>query len=409
MPALFVESPSYSSEQPHTKKEGIEQSYLLLDVQREIQRAIDEIDRNLAAAAKDLSRTGLGSPEASSVLARICPASRSPYLVDCCTVDSKGRILAIEPQSFKESEGADISGQEQIVRLHRTKQPVMSRTIAMVEGFDAVDLEQPVFSETGELMGSVSVLIKPEVLLAGVVQPAVKGFPVDIWVMERDGRTLYDSDEKEIGKNLFQDYLYKPFEKLRSLAKKMSSDPSGTGYYSFYRKDSDTVINKHASWTTVGLHGTEWRVVMIQEAAEGQPMAQAESAPADIGEIIENLCADPELQNALARDDEAKAVSIFKKAFEQTPELYSVQWIDAHSVNRFGYPTENSLRDYSFREGRSAGDDQFRAAVDRGRKSSFELPMLEGGAGVFYLHPVRSGDQYLGIVYAIRKENAKTP
>ena len=100
---------------------------------------------------------------------------------------------------------------------------------------------------------------------------------------------------------------------------------------------------------------------------------------------------------------------IFKRLFEETSGIYSIQWVDTSSINRFGYPPENSLRDYSFQEGRSFGDEQFKAALAAREESIFRLPLVEGGKGTFYLHPIYSGDQYLGMIYAIRKEPAKVP
>lgn len=409
--ALLIQSRTANgSEQPNPPTAASPFPSLLVTVQQQIQTTLEEVDKKLAAVAKELVGTGPAHPGVRAVLGRICPNPAQPYLIDCCTVDPKGKILAVEPQDFKGSEGADISGQEQIVRLHCTKQPVMSRALAMVEGFDAVDLEQPILSQSGELLGSVSVLINPETFLASVITPAIQGFPVQIVVMEKDGRILYDADEGEIGKNLFQDALYKPFKELQDLGRRIAKEPSGSGSYAFYEEGSEkTVVTKRATWNTIGIHGTEWRLVMIQKATEDLVSKIGTIDPSGVPELIGKLCANAELQNALALGDEAKALSIFKKFTEEKPGLYSVQWLDVSGTNRFGYPPENSLRDYHLQESRSPGDNLFKAALADRKESAFELPLEEGGMGTFYLHPIYSGENYLGMLYVILKKEAKAP
>jgi hypothetical protein len=376
---------------------------LLQKVQQEVENVLEEIDHNLGASAKELARTGLDSPEARSILAGMCPSASYPFLVDCCTVDSKGRMLLVEPARYRSSEGADISGQEQIIRLHATKRPVMSRTIAMVEGFDAIDLEQPILSRSGEFMGSVSMLIRPEALLASVIQPAIKGYPVNIWVVETNGRILYDGHEREIGRNLFHDPSYKPFKDLQSLGARIAAEPAGQGNYEYYEKGPDSpVVTKRAAWTTVGLHGTEWRLVLAHVA---DSVAESEgSSNFSVLDRIGKLCVDAELQKALARQDKPVGLSKFKKFYEENPGLYSIQWIDPKGKNRFGYPPENSIENASIRKHELLTDRPFLEAIAGKVATVVELPLGEGGVGVFHLHPIYWGEQYLGMVYAISRK-----
>ena len=62
--------------------------------------------------------------------------------------------MALEPQIYHSYEGADIAKQEQVVRLHQTKLPVMSLNMPMVQGSDAVDLEWPIMGEGKAMKGS---------------------------------------------------------------------------------------------------------------------------------------------------------------------------------------------------------------------------------------------------------------
>jgi len=382
--------------------EVLQASPLLLEVQQKVQKVLEELDHSLAASARELAQTGLGAPEARSILAEMCPNAHYPFLVDCCTVNSRGRMLLVEPAAYKSCEGADISSQEQIVRLHATKQPVMSRTIAMVEGFCAIDMEQPVFSRSGEFLGSVSMLINSEALFASIIPPAIKGYPVNIWVVETNGRILYDGHEEEIGRNLFEDSLYTPFQDLRALGARIAAEPSGEGSYAYYQKGSGSpIVNKRASWTTVGLHGTQWRLVLAHEVGTNETAKSKAPVASHVLDRIGKLCADTELQKALARGDKAIGLYKFKEFYNENPGLYSVQWIDPKGTNRFGYPPENSIENASIRKHKLSTDRPFLKAIAGKVATTVELPLGEGGIGVFYLHPVYSGKQYLGMVYAI--------
>jgi hypothetical protein len=172
-------------------------------------------------------------------------------------------MVLVEPAEYAVFEGRDISAQEQIIRLRESKKPVLSNVIKTVEGIDAVDLEHPVFSSQGEFAGSVSLLFRPESLRSYILAPVLQGMPAEAFVMQTDGRILYDADKEEVGRMLFDDPLYKPFPQLLALGTLISREKKGAGSYEFKQEGSEKMVKKDAHWTTVGLHGTEWRLVVM--------------------------------------------------------------------------------------------------------------------------------------------------
>lgn len=167
-------------------------------------------------------------------------------------------------------------------------------------------------------------------------------------------------------------------------------------------------MRKHARWVTAGLHGTDWRIVMVPVVAGGGQTDASAGDPASMLSLLRALAGSEGLRKALAGGDEDGAMRMFEQFHRANPGLYSVQWIDAKGVNRFGYPVENSLRNYDMRAHDSAGNREFMEAVDSGREASLDLPLLEGGSGTFYLAPVMSGEQVLGTVYVIRLKAEST-
>jgi|GEM_PF-69561 len=227
----------------------------------EVQGRLDSMDQDLALAAYKISQTGLTGNATRSTLNQL--ASAHEGVVDTCTVNKQGIMTTVEPKEYREYEGSDISGQEQVIRLHKTRAPVLSNAFTAVEGFVAADLERPIISSNRELMGSVSMLIEPGKLFT----PFARSHPeFEMMIMQRDGFILFDSDPDQIGRNTFTDPLYQSFPQLLSLCKKVTDNRYGTGSYSFWDETRRQVVNKTAFWNTVELHGTEWRLLLIPKA-----------------------------------------------------------------------------------------------------------------------------------------------
>jgi basic membrane protein A len=233
---------------------------VLNQLKEEAAEVLEKLDADLKLGAKMLSGTALNSERARSVLKRIY--GLNPYLIDCSTVGNQGVIQAIEPEGFKEFEGANIASQVHWSKLAKTGNPVLSGYFRSVQGVAAVAFHYPVFLSDNRLAGSVSALLEPEKLLAGIIEPVSSNLPVDIFLMQTDGLMIYDVDANQIGRNVFQDPLYQPFPELIELARKVAVTKKGMGEYRFYREGSGEPVNKLAYWKTIHKHGTEWRIVI---------------------------------------------------------------------------------------------------------------------------------------------------
>ncbi|RJP18407.1 MAG: hypothetical protein C4527_29175 [Candidatus Omnitrophota bacterium] len=376
---------------------------ILASVKKKIQTVLDHMDGQLAKAADRLGKTGFDEPQTREILQRLFQST--PYVVDACTVDRNGIMRMVEPQAYQKHEGADISKQEQILRLHRTRKPVLSQSFRAVEGFDAVDLEWPVIAEQNVLIGSVSLLIRPESLLGELIVPDVKGFPVDFWVMQTDGRILYDFDVEEIGRNVFSDPIYQPFPQLRELGKTIASQRTGSGQYTFLDQGLKKSVEKKAVWETVSLHGTEWRLIMTQMMNE--PTASVTRNLAQLGldstdKALQKLAHNPVLHKSIKTQDKENILSLFKQFYDEHPGLYSIQWIDKNDISRYGYPPQNSLCDYDYTENRESIDKNFLMAVIEKQEASFEFTLAEGSDANCYMCPINDGTHYLGLIYFLR-------
>ena len=242
---------------------------VLKQVKKDINTTLSEIDKDLKAAAKSLSAVDLKSDDARKILNGL--RKFRPYVVAEIITNPDGVNITIEPEEYRKYEESESKNISHIVKLLKDKQPALSDVYTTTEGIDAVSVGYPIFSDKGELLGAVRMLVKHEMFL----KPLADGKPCKVWIMQPNGLIIYDPDTEEIGKNIFTDPLYKPFEDLKSFSKTVALSNSGAGSYDFYAGglEDKTLAKKIAVWDTVGLYGTEWRVVAmeIQEPVEVKP------------------------------------------------------------------------------------------------------------------------------------------
>ncbi|MBI4799890.1 MAG: cache domain-containing protein [Desulfarculus sp.] len=228
------------------------------------QSRLDHLDRSAAGAAQGLAQAGLTGPQARRVLEDLLKAC--PEAIDVAAVDAQGRMVTMEPTAYRHLEGSDISRQEHMARLRDSRRPVMSQVFRTVEKVDAVDLEQPVLGPDGQMVGSASLLYKPDALLAEVIKGLAtgQGQAPEVWAMDLQGRIIYDQDPQEIDRNLFSDPLYQGYPELVALGRRIQNQPTGQGGYSFLAQGGDKAVSKQCQWDSVGLHGTWWRLVLTR-------------------------------------------------------------------------------------------------------------------------------------------------
>jgi hypothetical protein len=374
---------------------------ILKEVHRKIQGEFQNLDSAMKATAQKLGASGLTGDGASASLAELC--EKFGFAVDCSAVDPKGTMVTVSPQAYKHLEGTDIGVQEQVRAVIQRHKPIMSDVFRAVEGFDAVDVEYPVFDPQGKYIGSASLLFKAEAFFDQVLPPLTKNIPVAIWVMEKGGRIIYDVDAAEIGLNLFSSPEFQPYPQLQKIGRRISASREGSGRYQYKVSGENAVVPKSAYWQTVELYGTEWRVVGVHAEKDS---SGSKAKPADLSirpeEKLAALAMEGKLVKALSEGNQDGAIQYFKKLYKTTSGIYAIEWIDENGINRFGYPAGNSLIGYDYHQKRKAGDQEILDILMRREQASMELSLTEGGVGIFNFVPVLDGDHYLGMIYIIR-------
>jgi len=382
------------------KKAQDETPSSLLKIKNRVESILVEMEEDLAETTQKLSLIGIEGEGTRNTLQNLC--ARHPYAVDCCFVDMDGIITIMEPKVYNKFEGSDISNQEHIIQLHKEKKPVLSKAFRAVEGYTAVVFAYPVFSQKNELLGSVIMLIRPELFLREIILPEIKGIPIDVWIMQPDGYILYDFDVEEIGRNLFEDELYKPFTELLEIGKKISKEEKGSGKYSFFNEGFSKKVVKKTNWTTVEFYGTQWKIVMTQLENQDESSKRTLSGLGikSYKENLKTFSKDADLLKLISENDKNKILKKFKEFYDANKGIYNVQWLDQNYTTRFGFPPEQSLDNYHFSE-KNEAERIYIDAINARLATSFESDLFEGNRGEFQLFPLNYNEQYFGMIYYI--------
>lgn len=233
---------------------------------QDLQSRLNRIDASLA----EWIEKGTPSIEKEGGIRKLLSAfyNANPDVLDASFVDDKGILRQIEPPEYKNLENADIGKREHVIAMLKTRKPVLSAGFSSFEGFLAVDLSRPVFDERQNFIGSISAFMRPELLIVPLLKRSVVPADHELWIMQTDGKIIFDQDREEIGRMLFSDPLYSNYASLLDLGRKIAAAPTGKGSYIFLAPGTQNKVIKNMVWQTVSLHGREWRVVLAYRPYE---------------------------------------------------------------------------------------------------------------------------------------------
>jgi hypothetical protein len=82
--------------------------------------------------------------------------------------------------------------------------------------------------------------------------------------MQTNGTLLYDPDPVQQGKNLFTDPIYVDYPTVQAFVHQVASEEAGYGTYQYHENTvAGNIVNKEAYWTTTGIYGAQWRLVLL--------------------------------------------------------------------------------------------------------------------------------------------------
>jgi hypothetical protein len=235
----------------------------LRQAERVVMDRLQAIDATVQAAAEDLAASGVAGPAVQAVLDRLTEAD--PAIASSHLLDANGRAVGIAPLSYQPTARVELGGLPHVRQVLDGKTPVLSPVVQSPQGPYAIALHWPVLGPNGTLLGCVGVQLRYVAMLEQVLQPIYSVSPFDAFILQLDGRILFDRDPNERGRNVFEDDFYRTFPEFVAVAHDMVASPEGRANARFLSTGHHSIRPQSFVWSTVALHGTEWRVVLSRD------------------------------------------------------------------------------------------------------------------------------------------------
>lgn len=258
---LVQETPGVTRHTSVPRHEIMEQH--LQNVTTSIQQSLIRLDTNMSETAVSLGRYGISGPDADTILKAV--TASHPAILTMITYDGNGTVRAAEPENAKVLLGQKLSDQDVVRVALSTRKPLMSDLFPLAQGGSGMSVAYPVYSPEGEFLGVASMVYTPYELITPIVEHEINRTPYSFQVLQVGARILYDPDPGEVGRETFNETLYAQFPEIARVAERMAENRTGYDTYSFYSTGFGRVVGKETFWSTVSLHTTEWRVMIIGE------------------------------------------------------------------------------------------------------------------------------------------------
>jgi PAS domain S-box-containing protein len=175
-------------------------------------------------------------------------------------VDSNGKIVYSLPY-VKGTTGRDISAQDHVAQILRTRKPVVSDVFKAVQGFSAIAVHVPVFK--GEKFhGTLGLLLSFDSIARRYIESVEIGKTGYAWVITGNGTEISCPVPGHEGKSVFENC--KDFPDIIAMANEMVKGKTGVTTYLFDqvrgKKTGKSV--KHAVYMPIPLGNTFWSIVV---------------------------------------------------------------------------------------------------------------------------------------------------
>ncbi len=176
-------------------------------------------------------------------------------------VNAKGVILFSSPE-VPGTIGADISGQEHVREILRTRKPVISEIFLAKQGFKAIAMHAPVYRDK-VFDGTVAFLISFDALSKKYLQDIQIEGSGYAWMISEKGIEIFCPIPGHVGRSVFD--TCKDFPDILEMARDMMKGKTGATTYTFEHKkegEAAQILKKHAVYLPIKIGNTFWSVVV---------------------------------------------------------------------------------------------------------------------------------------------------
>ncbi len=175
-------------------------------------------------------------------------------------VDVRGRIVATYPNR-DDAIGKDISDQEHVREILKTRKTVISDVFTAVQGFRTIAVHVPVF-RSGVFDGTIGVLLSFDRIAQRHIENIRIGKNGYAWVITGEGVEISCPVPGHVGRSVYD--TCRDFPDILAMAKEMVKGRQGTTTYTFDKirgTDVEKVL-KHAVYMPIPIANNFWSIVV---------------------------------------------------------------------------------------------------------------------------------------------------
>lgn len=311
-------------------------------VTEDIADRLAEIREQNRISAEGLKETGLTGDAAGSVLhAKLDNVTNSHSSL---IISPDNVVLMAAPDKYKGLIGLDLSYQAETRFANEMQSPVVSDIFYLEEGFYGISISYPIFSENDEYLGYTDVTIYPDEFFRAIITPFTEQTGYEVFIIQEDGLTVYETNEVETGKNILTDPLYDTPE-MRNVSSAVIDNKDGIITYTFWNRFWNKEVLRQALWTTLPLDNQEWRVGVVRDLNEDadQAIITEWTEPEDLHAAIEEMTSFVQNAAVFARTVGQKEAC---KAFNDLSGSYITD-----SLYIFGYDMDGTALALPYQQG----------------------------------------------------------
>lgn len=233
--------------------------------------------------------------------------------------------------------------------------------------------------------------------MAEVLAPHRGGMPIELWVLTAEGEILFSDQTAQQGQTL-PAVFGADAQGVAALAETLTLESDGCAEFAWPAIPGQAPWPMAAWWRSVAPAtdtGQPWRVLSAHLASLAGRTPPPDAPQFDLAGL-QALAQNTDLVEALSARDDAAAMTIFESVVTSRRGIYSLGWIDAEVVQRFGFPPENSLFEVDIKQFDFPTTPAFVAAIQGREVFSYEANLLEGGRGQYTVVPIGGDEAPLG-------------
>jgi ABC-type uncharacterized transport system substrate-binding protein len=235
-------------------------AHTLTELSSGMQNLLNDMDKQLTQAVSRFNQKYPDELVAREVFRELY--NNIPHAYSFSLIDHNGTMTFLEPHAFQKSQGSDISSDAYFKKVHATRKPLLTPSFRTVEGFHAIALYHPVLDAEGDLLGMVSMLIRPEHMAESLFLPLIVKTNFHPWLLQDDGLVLFDQYLQTAGINILKDPSWQHARELQKFLTKVQQQKRGNEEYLLLNQQLQEKVMQQARWETIGLHGQEWKVIL---------------------------------------------------------------------------------------------------------------------------------------------------